>query len=100
MTLPNPADNPVTTRRAPVPPQDTVDGAQVAGRSNRLPDAKNLKWLKPYTRLGYSYARNGHLKVFDPAGLFVTTIGVTPRDSEYRIAKAALRRHERQRKTN
>jgi hypothetical protein len=86
------------TPRNPIPPQDIVDGARAGSRSNRLPDAKNLRWLKPYTRLGYTYARNSHLKVYDPTGLFVTTIGITPHDSEYRIAKAALRRHERCRK--
>jgi hypothetical protein len=86
------------TPRNPVPPQDTVDGAQVVGRAHRLPGAKNFKWLKPYVRLGYTLERNSHLKIRDPEGLLVTAIGITPHDTEYHGAKAALRRHERQRK--
>jgi hypothetical protein len=63
----------------------------------RMPDAKNLKWLDPYREAGYTFARNGHLKVFDPSGRLVTTIPCTPTDSGYRGARAQLRRHERNR---
>jgi hypothetical protein len=63
----------------------------------RMRDAKNLKWLTPYRELGYTFERNGHLKVFDPSGRLVTTIPCTPSDSGYRNARALLRRHERTR---
>jgi hypothetical protein len=84
MTLPDASCSRVpATRRNPVP---------------RMSDAKNLKWLKPYAALGYTFVRNGHLNVYSPEGRFVVSISVTGHDSEYRIAKAKLRRHERTRK--
>lgn len=64
---------------------------------SRMRDAKHLKWLAPYQALGYTFQRAGHLKVRDPAGRLITTIPSTPNDSGYRGAKAALRRHERNR---
>jgi hypothetical protein len=74
--------------------------AAPTGRSviSRMPRSKNLRWLAPYTALGYTFVRNGHLSVRDPEGRLVATIPSTPADSEYRGAKATLRRHERQRK--
>lgn len=66
---------------------------------SRMSDAKNLKWLAPYRELGYTFERNGHLKVFDPDGRLVTTIPCShPSDSNYRYTRAHLARHERQRK--
>jgi hypothetical protein len=67
---------------------------------SRMPRSKNLKFLAPYQALGYTFVRNGHLKVRDPEGRLVATIPSTPADSEYRGAKATLRRHERKRKAS
>jgi hypothetical protein len=64
---------------------------------HRLPHGKNLQWLQPYRRLGYTFVHNGHLKVFDPAGLLVTSISCTGSDSEHHKPKTQLRRHERNR---
>ena len=78
-----------------------TDSAKIDTPRNPVPrmrDAKNLKWLKPYTALGYTFQRNSHLKAFDPEGRLVTTITCTGHDSEYRGAKARLRRYERGRK--
>lgn len=54
----------------------------------------------PYRELGYTFQRNGHLKIRDPEGRLVTTIPCTPSDSRYCYTRAQLRRHERQRKVS
>lgn len=73
-----PADSTVTTRR------------------DRILDGKNLKWLKPYQKLGYTFARNSHIHVRDPEGRLAASLSVTPSTrAGYRAAQAQLRRHER-----
>ena len=67
--------------------------------TRRLPRPKNLKWLDQYIRLGYTFARNSHIKVYDPDGRLAVSLSVTPSaDAGHRAAQAQLRRHERRRK--
>jgi hypothetical protein len=67
------------------------------GRGDRLLRGKNLRWLDKYRKLGYTFSRNGHIQVRDPAGLLVTSISCTGSDSEHHKSKTQLRRHERNR---
>ncbi len=67
--------------------------------TRRLPRTKDLKFLEPYLRIGYTVVRNSHIQVRDPEGVLATSLSATPSaDAGHRAAQAQLRRHERHRK--